>query len=128
MATNLQFMKPTAQTIRLTFLGGSLGTALRFALFAFFGDLPSVVFVNLVGAALIGWFNGNKKYDTESRNALWKTGFAGGFTTMSGFAALIVLYTNGIGVQALIYALLITAAGLGAYWLAFKISRERARA
>jgi CrcB protein len=121
-------MKPTAQTIRLTFLGGAFGTLVRFTFWAFIGDLPSVVFVNLVGAALIGWFNGNKNNDTDSFNAFWKIGFAGGFTTMSSFASLIVLFINGIGVLAIIYALLITASGLGAYWLAFKISRDRARA
>ena len=115
-------------TIRLTFLGGALGTLLRFLLLMGFGDLPSVVFVNILGAALIGWLNGNKKYDTDSLNALWKVGFAGGFTTMSSFAALIVLYTQGIGWIAIAFAMLITGLGLGAYWLAFKISRDRSRA
>lgn len=121
-------MKPNAQIIRLTFLGGALGTLLRFTLWAFLGDLPSVILVNLIGSALIGWFNGNKNNDTDTFNALWKIGFAGGFTTMSGFASLIVLYANGIGAITFIYALLITAFGLGAYWLAFSISRKRARA
>ena len=121
-------MQISSLTIRLTFLGGALGSLVRFALFFSFGDLPSVLFVNLVGAALIGWLNGNKKYDTDSLNALWKVGFAGGFTTMSSFAALIVLYTQGIGWSAIAFALLITGLGLGAYWLAFKISRDRSRA
>jgi CrcB protein len=112
------------KVIRLTFLGGALGTLVRFALFFTFGDLPSVIFVNLVGAALIGWLNGNKKYNTDELNALWKIGFAGGFTTMSGFAALIVLYTQGIGVVAIVFALLITVLSLGAYWFAFVISRS----
>lgn len=117
-------MQISNTVIRLTFIGGALGTLVRFALFFSFGDLPSVIFVNLVGAALIGWLNGNKKYDTDELNALWKIGFAGGFTTMSGFAALIVLYTQGIGVVAIAFALLITVLGLGAYWFAFVISRS----
>jgi fluoride ion exporter CrcB/FEX len=117
-------MTVSAKIIRLTFLGGALGTLVRFGIFIGFGDLPSVIFVNLVGAALIGWLNGNKKYDTDELNALWKIGFAGGFTTMSGFAALIVLYTQGIGVVAIAFALLITVLGLGAYWFAFVISRS----
>lgn len=120
-------MQISNTVIRLTFIGGALGTLVRFALFFSFGDLPSVIFVNLVGAALIGWLNGNKKYDTDELNALWKIGFAGGFTTMSGFAALIVLYTQGIGVVAIAFALLITALGLGAYWFAFVISRSRTK-
>ena len=118
-------MQLTSKTIRLTFLGGAFGTLLRFALFATLGDLPSVLIVNLIGSALIGWFNGNKKLDTDEFNALWKTGFAGGFTTMSGFAALIVLYSQNMSVVAIIAALLITGVSLAAYWFAYKIARTR---
>ncbi len=117
-------MTVSAKIIHLTFLGGALGSLVRFGIFIGFGDLPSVIFVNLVGAALIGWLNGNKKYDTDELNALWKIGFAGGFTTMSGFAALIVIYTQGIGPIAILLALLVTLLGLGAYWFAFVISRS----
>jgi CrcB protein len=117
-------MTVSAKIIRLTFLGGALGSLVRFGIFIGFGDLPSVIFVNLVGAALIGWLNSNKKYDTDELNALWKIGFAGGFTTMSGFAALIVIYTQGIGPIAILLALLVTLLGLGAYWFAFVISRS----
>ena len=117
-------MTVSAKIIRLTFLGGALGSLVRFGIFIGFGDLPSVIFVNLVGAALIGWLNGNKKYNTDELNALWKIGFAGGFTTMSGFAALIVIYTQGIGPIAILLALLVTLLGLGAYWFAFVISRS----
>jgi fluoride ion exporter CrcB/FEX len=117
-------MTVSAKIIRLTFLGGALGTLVRFGIFVGFGDLASVIFVNLLGATLIGWLNANKKYDTDELNALWKVGFAGGFTTMSGFAALIVLYTQGIGPIAILFALLVTVLGLGAYWFAFVISRS----
>lgn len=117
-------MTVSAKIIRLTVLGGALGSLVRFGIFIGFGDLPSVIFVNLVGAALIGWLNSNKKYDTDELNALWKIGFAGGFTTMSGFAALIVIYTQGIGPIAILLALLVTLLGLGAYWFAFVISRS----
>ena len=118
-------MQLTSKTIRLTFLGGAFGTLLRFALFVTLGDLLSVLIVNLIGSALLGWFNGNKKYDTDEFNALWKTGFAGGFTTMSGFAALIVLYTQNLVVLAIIATIVITAASLATYWLAFKIARAK---
>jgi len=119
----------TAKTIRLTFLGGAFGTLARFTLWAFTGDLYSVIFVNLIGAALIGYLNGsatqNKKYDTDEFNALWKVGFAGGFTTMSAFAALIVVFNSAIGLVAFAGALLITALGLGAYWLTFNLAAHR---
>ena len=121
-------MQITSLTIRLTFLGGALGTLIRFLLFFTFGDLPSVVFVNLAGAALIGWLNGNKKYDTDTLNALWKVGFAGGFTTMSSYASLVVLYTQGLGWAAIAGTLLVTALGLAGYWFSFSASRKRSRA
>ena len=120
-------MQISSLTIRLTFLGGALGTLVRFLLFVSFGDLPSVVFVNILGAGLIGWLNGNKKYNTDSLNALWKVGFAGGFTTMSSFAALIVLYTQAIGWISIAVVLLVTGLGLGCYWLAFVVSRAKTR-
>jgi CrcB protein len=118
-------MQLTSKTIRLTFLGGAFGTLLRFALFVTLGDLVSVLIVNLIGSALLGWFNGNKKYDTDEFSAFWKIGFAGGFTTMSGFAALMVLYTQDLGVLAIIATIVITAASLVAYWLAFKIAQAK---
>jgi CrcB protein len=118
-------MQLTSKTIRLTFLGGAFGTLLRFALFVTLGDLVSVLIVNLIGSALLGWFNGNKNNDTDEFNAFWKTGFAGGFTTMSGFAALIVLYGQNLGALAIVSAILITAVSLAAYWFAFKIARAK---
>ena len=119
-------MKPSAQIIRLTFLGGALGTLIRFALFLTFGDLPSVIFVNLVGAGLIGWLNGNKKFDNDIQNALWKTGFAGGFTTMSGVAIWLVV-TDGFTAAgaALVFGQI--AIGLDAYWLALRAAKKRGR-
>ena len=118
-------MQLTSKTIRLTFLGGAFGTLLRFVLFVTLGDLISVLIVNLIGSALLGWFNGNKKHDTDEFNALWKTGFAGGFTTMSGFAALVILYGQNLGVIAIIATLLITGVSVAAYWFAYKIARAR---
>ena len=125
-------MQITAKIIRLTFLGGAFGTLARFTLWAFTGDLYSVIFANLIGAALIGYLNGravqNKKYDTDEFNALWKVGFAGGFTTMSAFAALIVIYNSAVGSLALAGALAVTALGIGAYWLTFTLSSRQSKA
>lgn len=124
-------MQITAKTIRLTFLGGAFGTLARFTLWAFTGELYSVLFVNLFGAVLIGYLNGratqNKKYDTDEFNALWKVGFAGGFTTMSAFAALIVLFNSAIGPIAFAGALVISGLGIGAYWLSFTLSSRPSR-
>ena len=120
-------MTVSAKIIRLTFLGGALGTLVRFGLLLIIGNVFSIIFVNLAGSALIGWLNGNKKYDTDEQNALWKIGFAGGFTTMSSFASLIVLYSQAVAIVAIGLTLLVTAIGLGVYWLSFKISRDRSR-
>lgn len=124
-------MHITSKVIRLTFLGGAFGTLLRYALWVLIGDLVSVILVNLIGSALIGYLNGlaivNKKYDTDSFGAFWKIGFAGGFTTMSGFVPLLVVNTLTIGPLSIAVALVITALGFGAYWLAFRVSSARAK-
>jgi CrcB protein len=121
-------MQINSKTIRLTFLGGAFGTLIRFALLFLFGEFFAIVLVNVLGSALMGWLNGNKKYDSLEQNALWKTGFAGGFTTMSGFATLTVLYAQWSLAIALVGTLLITAIGLGAYWLSFKQARKNSSA
>ena len=94
-------MQLTSKTIRLTFFGGAFGTLLRFALFVTLGDLISVLIVNLIGSALLGWFNGQKKLDTDEFNG------------------------ENLGALAIVSAILITGVSLAAYWLAFKISRAR---
>ena len=116
-------MASSSRIIRLTFLGGALGTAARFTLSLTLGDVPSIIFVNLLGAALLGWFNGNPKNDTDEFNTFWKVGFTGGFTTMSGVA---LLSATGIAAQLSAgqtvsyslfgFVLLIFAASLLAYW------------
>lgn len=121
-------MSSTARIIRLTFLGGALGTAARFTLSLTLGDVPSIIFVNLIGAALLGWFNGNPKNDTDDFNTFWKVGFTGGFTTMSAFASFSVLYMQVLGIWAALATVAISALGLGAYALAFKISKKKVRA
>lgn len=121
-------MSSSSRIIRLTFLGGALGTAARFTLSLTLGDLPAIIFVNLLGAALLGWFNGNPKNNTDDFNTFWKVGFTGGFTTMSAFASFSVLYMQVLGIWAALGSVAITALGLGAYALAFNIAKKQARA
>jgi hypothetical protein len=40
---------------------------------------------------------------------------------------LIVLYSQAVALVAIGLTLLVTAIGLGVYWLSFKISRDRSR-
>ncbi len=113
--------------IRLTFLGGALGSLMRFAIGAMLGDLISLIIVNLLGTALLGWLNANKKYDNGELSALWKTGFAGGFTTMSGVATVIYFESASLGVLSYALGFLFLALGLAVYWAAFVVSRKQVR-
>lgn len=81
----------------LVFLGGGLGSLLRYLLAAVLeigiganlaGSL-SLYVVNISGAVFLGITTG---FNSESAKLFWGAGFAGGFTTMSGVA--IFLYTQ----------------------------------
>jgi CrcB protein len=112
-------VKPTPKILLLTFLGGALGTALRFGLSFVFDDTLMVLFiVNLLGAAALGWFNGHPHFATDDRRALWAVGFAGGFTTMSGVALFMGNNLFFALSEALLWVALMFALGLAAYWLA----------
>ena len=111
--------------MRLTFLGGALGSLMRFAVGAVLGDLISLIIVNLLGAALLGWLNANNKYDNGELSALWKTGFAGGFTTMSGVATVLYFESASLGLMSYALGFLFLGLGLAAYWFAFVISRKQ---
>lgn len=106
-----------SQVIRLTFLGGAFGTLLRFSLFFLFGDLVSTLVVNLLGAALIGWLNANPKFSHNVARAFWKTGFTGGFTTMSGVTSVLVLGQSLSGPILFITEFVFLATGIGIYLL-----------
>ena len=81
----------------LVFLGGGLGSLLRYLIAAVLevgigstlaGSL-SLYIVNISGAVFLGLTTGFK---SEATRFFWGAGFAGGFTTMSGVA--IFLYTQ----------------------------------
>ena len=108
-------MQINSQVIRLTFLGGALGTLLRFGLFFVFGDLISTLLVNLFGAALIGWLNANPRFSHDAARALWKTGFTGGFTTMSGVTSVLVLGQSLSGPILFMTEFIFLATGIGVY-------------
>ena len=82
------------KNILLVFLGGGLGSSLRYLISKYLNQLEnSVAFgtftVNIVGSLLIGIIMGLAlKNDTPSSTLalLVATGFCGGFTTFSAFA------------------------------------------
>ena len=120
-------VKPTPRLLLLTFLGGALGTALRYGLSLAVDDTLVLLFtVNLLGAAALGWFNGHPHFATDERRALWAVGFAGGFTTMSGIALFLVQHSWNISIPLLGVAAMFIL-GLAAYWLAL-IAAKRVKA
>ncbi len=118
-------MKPTIRVIWLTFMGGTIGTLARFFIGDVSGQLMGLVLVNTLGAAALGWFNGDKRFDTAEQKAFWAVGLAGGFTTMSGLASMIVTWQSVLGWVVFAWALALFASGLASYFLAYSIARDR---
>ena len=77
----------------LVFLGGGIGSALRYAIGKFFNTSTagfpwSTFTVNIIGSLLIGLFIGialKSSSFSENQTLLLVTGFCGGFTTFSAF-------------------------------------------
>lgn len=120
-------MKFNLRLAALVFAGGALGSALRYWFgFQFEDDLWFLLAVNIAGTFALGLAQGNKNPPSWV-NALFGTGFAGGFTTMSGvslvlasahFYALPMLYA---------YCFAMFIAAIGAYWLGQRITRGAKR-
>lgn len=124
-------MNVTWKSIALVFAGGTLGTLFRFGMDIILGSLFSVVAVNIIGSAIIGWINSDPRTSRVSRHQFWAVGFAGGFTTMSGVALLTasgITATLSAG-QAVNFQLLgfvfgIFATSLLAYWGAYALGER----
>jgi fluoride exporter len=96
----------------LIFIGGAFGTSLRYAIEIPLGVMPQgqilvTSFVNLLGATLLGYVAFHKYFSTSNRQALWGTGFLGGFTTMSGLAIITAGSELGLSAFGPIYWLLV---------------------
>jgi fluoride ion exporter CrcB/FEX len=89
-------MKLTSRIVLLTFVGGALGTALRWSLsFVIDSSFWAIAAVNLIGAFALGFFNGHRYFHTDARRALYRIGFCGGFTTLSGLMAVTISPATG---------------------------------
>lgn len=123
----METQKLSRSAITLTFLGGALGSLLRFAISETSTSLVALFTVNIVGALLVGFFAGHFWFKSESRRNFWSTGFAGGFTTMSAVAILPLTESLSLPSLAIVVASMV-AIGLLAYWLGQKIGARMASA
>lgn len=80
--------------VLLVFLGGALGTGVRYGLGAWLdGAYRSTLLVNGIGAFLLGWLLGWVGHHAGPRATAWRlfvgTGLLGAFTTYSTFAVAL---------------------------------------
>jgi CrcB protein len=96
----------------LVFLGGGLGSLLRYAigsglelsLGSTLAGMISLFFVNVTGAFFLGIVSFHPFFANENRKSFWGSGFAGGFTTMSG-VALFVYQQSSVAITSVMFAL-----------------------
>ena len=111
-----------ARLLLLTFLGGAIGSALRY-LISQSADTNEIGLwiVNLTGALVLGFVHVSSAFKSDNAQALLGTGFAGGFTTVSGLFVFAQLTPQGS------YAVLAAQifVGILAYWLGRVVGGER---
>jgi CrcB protein len=113
------------QLLPFVFVGGALGTSLRYLIEILVGGMPQgqivlTSFVNLLGAALLGFVSVHKFFASSSSQGLWGVGFFGGFTTMSGLAVITAGSDLGLSPVGPIYWLVVLmqlVLGVAAYRL-----------
>lgn len=107
----------------LTFVGGALGAVSRGYLTHFGSDPLDIFIVNVVGAFILAITATVPALATPERQALLGSGFAGGFTTLSGIAIITVLgkLSSDIAVGYIAFTI---AFGLLAYWLGDAVGRR----
>ncbi len=118
-----------AKLLGYVFLGGVLGTMLRYLIFeasAQLADYPvyeltALFIVNLAGTFFLGFTARYPYFQSEVCRNLWGVGFAGAFTTMSALTLWINTHTLGIEVVAMF------AAGFAMYWIGFETGRKLAK-
>jgi fluoride ion exporter CrcB/FEX len=114
---------------RNIFIGGALGSVLRYTMFVVIGDmllsewaeLIILFLVNLAGAAALGVMARHPYFQNAFCRDIWGVGFAGGFTTMSAVTVFIdsTMLTE--------WAVLMLILGLIVYGLGHKYGRSVAR-
>jgi fluoride ion exporter CrcB/FEX len=111
------------------FAGGALGSVARYLVWlgieevgislAVF-DLVATAVVNIAGAGFLGFVHSRSINASEKGKAFWGSGFAGGFTTMSGLALITAGSSLGLSEIGYLYWFGVAgqfAVGILAYWL-----------
>ena len=120
------------KSILFVFLGGGLGSALRYGLGTWLNQNNELAIgtfsVNILGSLIIGllmgWFLKGSNLD-EGMRLFLAVGFCGGFTTFSAFALEQVnMIKNGALSHALIYATSSIVLGILAVFLGLWLSRQ----
>jgi fluoride ion exporter CrcB/FEX len=110
------------------FAGGALGSIARYlvwlgveqvglSLLVF--DLVATSVVNIAGAGFLGFVHSRRFKASEKTKAFWGSGFAGGFTTMSGLALITAGANLGLSEIGYLYWLAVASQfviGILAYW------------
>ncbi|MFD1861285.1 fluoride efflux transporter FluC [Aeromicrobium camelliae] len=115
------------ESFALVFLGGAVGTGLRYAadvLIGTIGDWPgATLLVNLIGAFALGWLYGR----TSSRR--WRllvgTGMLGGFTTYSALAVQTQELLDHAPLSGIAYAAATVAVGVLAAQVGSRLGGRR---
>ena len=88
------------------FLGGALGSLSRYfiwlgieqaAVSLWVAEMIATSIVNIAGAGFLGLVHSKSFSSSEKSKAFWGSGFAGGFTTMSGLA--LITAGSGLGLS-----------------------------
>lgn len=95
----------------LVFLGGGIGSLLRYAIGSgleisigsTLAGMLSLFFVNVTGAFFLGLVSFHPFFASNNRKSFWGSGFAGGFTTMSGIA-LFVYQQSSVTITTVMFA------------------------
>ena len=112
METEARELSPIRSELLLVFVGGGLGSLARYLIGSGLevtvgsatAGMLSLFLVNVAGAFFLGIVSFHPFFANEKKKSFWGSGFAGGFTTMSG-VALFVYQQSSVTITSVMFAL-----------------------